>query len=130
MYSKSDRAAGPLCEHALALVLGGVEEGEVPGAELAVGGVSKFAGLRRDHTERADGKGGHAPRVASANPCLDGTGGIRERAGLRIKLFGGLVVVAMNLARALRRMRQILWMATTFPWAVASSKHARTPYSR
>ena len=37
VYSKSDRAAGPICEEALALVHGIVEEGELPGAELAGG---------------------------------------------------------------------------------------------
>ena len=38
VYSKSDQVAYPLCEEALAPVLGGVEEGEVLGAEL----ISRF----------------------------------------------------------------------------------------
>ena len=54
LCSKSDRAAGPLCEDFLAPVLGGVEYGGVLGAELA-----------GDTTvELAIDKAGHAPRVA------------------------------------------------------------------
>ena len=101
MDGKTERAADPLRENALALLLGDVEEGKVLGAELARGEVSEVADLRRDLAECADGEAGHAPRVVRVHLCLDRPGGVCGRAELRVKLLGCLVVVLMHLVCAL-----------------------------
>ena len=77
VYSISDRAAGPLCEDALALVFGKVAEGEMPGAEFAGDEPGEVADLRRDLTKRADAKAGHASRVASAYISLSAARRVR-----------------------------------------------------
>ena len=53
MDGKTERAADPLREDALALLLGDVEEGKVLGAELTGDEVGEVADLRRDLAERA-----------------------------------------------------------------------------
>ena len=49
VYRKSNRAADPLCDDALALILGDIKESEVPGAELeGAGEVGEVADLNQD----------------------------------------------------------------------------------
>ena len=101
LHGKSERAAYPLRGNALAFVLGDFEEGEVSGAGVAGDKDGEVADLRRDLTERADDKAGHAPRDTSAHLCLGGSGCVRGRAGFRVEFFCGLVVVLVNLSSAL-----------------------------
>ena len=68
VYGRSNRAAGLLCKHLLALVHSVVEEGEVLGVEFAGEEVGEVADLHRNPTRRADDKAGNASRVA--NICL------------------------------------------------------------
>ena len=98
MDGKAERAADPLCEDALALLLGDVEEGKVLGAELTRDEVGEVADLRRDLAECADGEAGHAPRVVRVHLCLGRSGSACGRAELRVKLLGCLMVVLMALS--------------------------------
>ena len=85
MDGKAERAADPLHEDALALLLGDVEEGKVLGAKLTRDEVGEVADLRRDLAECADGEAGHAPRVVRVRLCLDRSDGACGRAELRVK---------------------------------------------
>ena len=97
MDGKTERAADPLRENSVALLLGDVEEGKVLGAKLTRDEVGEVADLRRDLAERADGEAGHAPPVVRVHLCLVRSGGACRRAELRVKLLGCLVVVHMAL---------------------------------
>ncbi len=102
---KSERAADPLREDSLALLLGDVEEGGVLGAELTRDDTGEVVDLRRGLSECADGEVGYAPRVVRVHLCLDRSGGARGRA----ELLGCLVVVLMSLACALTFQPLATW---------------------
>ena len=101
----SERAADPLREDALALLLSDVEEGGALGAELTRDDAGEVADLRRDLSECADGEVGYAPRVVCVHPCLDRSGGARGRA----EFLGCFVVVLMNLVCTLTFQPLATW---------------------
>ena len=90
MDGKTERAADPLREKALALLLGDVEEGKVLGAELTRDEVGEVADLRLDLAECADGEAGHAPRVVRVHLCLNRPGGARGRADFASSFLAAL----------------------------------------
>ena len=104
--SKSDREAGPVCEDALALVLGDVEGGEVPGAELADDDTVRSLTPPNAPTTKPDARpelcmaiSVSAGPVASARAC-----GLLRRASC-VELLGGAVAVLVYLCRALLHRR-------------------------
>ena len=73
VHSKLDRAAGPLFEDALTLVLGDVEKGEVLGAELADDEVGEIADLRRNSVRKGfHVAGGAVSELFCAPPLIGG----------------------------------------------------------